>query len=98
MEKAGFVVAIEKNDPELAQHLATLRDFTGQDGALPARIKLLMAMLADALLAHADGVKALAELARAAGASEAEIAETVRMALQTGGLPALVTATHAYKQ
>lgn len=97
MEKPFFVEAMEQHDPDLAHHLDALRAFVEQDGALPKRIKLLMAMLADALLGHPDGVKALAQQARAAGASEAELAETVRMALQTGGLPALVTATRAYE-
>ena len=97
MPKPFFVEAMEKHDPELNERVAGLREFVEQDGALPKRVKVLMAMLGDAILGHPDGVKALAEQAREAGASEAEIAETVRMALQIGGLPGLVTATRAYR-
>ena len=56
-----------------------------------------MSMMGDAILGHADGVLALAQRARGQGASEAEIAETVRMAFVMGGLPGLVTATRAFE-
>ena len=55
-------------------------------------------MLVDAILGHADGVAALAAQARAAGASEDEICETLRVAYDCGGTPALITALGAFKQ
>jgi alkylhydroperoxidase/carboxymuconolactone decarboxylase family protein YurZ len=55
-----------------------------------------MSMLADAILGHGDGVRAIAARARAQGASEEEIAETVRMAFLTAGMPGLVTGTNAF--
>lgn len=96
MEKPFFVEALEKNDPEMLEHMNAVVDFTGKDGALPAKVKTLMAMLADALLAHPDGVSSLADRARSQGATEQEIAETVRMAFQCGGMPGLVTGTYAF--
>ena len=55
-----------------------------------------MTMLVDALMAHPEGVATIAKRARAAGASEAEITETVEVAYLFGGTPALVTATNAF--
>ncbi len=98
MEKPFFVEALEKNDPALLKQMQQLQEFAGREGALPARIKTLMSMLGDAILGHADGVKAIAARARAQGATEPEIAETVRMAFQIAGMPGLVTGTHAFRQ
>ena len=98
MEKPFFVQALERNDPALLNQMQELQEFAGKDGALPVRIKTLMSMLGDAILGHAEGVRAIAARARAQGATEAEIAETVRMALLIAGMPGMVTATHAFKQ
>jgi len=96
MAKPFFVEALEQNDAALLQQMQSLQDWAGQDGALPAKIKTLMSLLGDAILGHGDGVKAIAQRARAQGATEQEIAETVRMAFLCAGLPGLVTGTHAF--
>ena len=98
MEKPFFVELLENNDPELLEYMNSLQKFAGEDGALPARVKTLMSMFADAILGHPSGVKALAERARAQGASEQEIAETVRMAFLCGGMPGLVTGTYSFQK
>lgn len=97
MAKPFFVEALEKNDPELLAHMNSLQEFAGKDGGLPPKVKTLMSMLADAILGHADGVRSIAERARAQGATEQEIAETVRMAFLCGGMPGLVTGMHAFR-
>ena len=63
-----------------------------KDGAIPAKYKLLLAAVA----ACPDGVGALAADARAAGASEAEIAEAVRVGKLFGGTAALVMGASAF--
>ena len=98
MTKPPFMVALEKNDPALLKQMVSLNDFTSKDGALSAKTKTLMSLFGDAILNHPEGVRVLADRARAQGASEDEINETVRMAFFFGGLPALVTATFAYKK
>jgi alkylhydroperoxidase/carboxymuconolactone decarboxylase family protein YurZ len=98
MDKPFFVEALEKNDPQLLRQMTSLQDFVCKEGALPAKIKTLMSMLGDAILGHAEGVKAIAERARAQGATEAEIAETVRMAFFCAGMPGLVTGTCAFRK
>ena len=98
MAKSMWVEAMEAGDPELAKHVTALQEFVGKDGALPAKVKVLMMVFGDALLGRPEGVKALAERARGLGATEKEIAETVRVAFLFGGLPGIVTATQAYKK
>lgn len=98
MEKPFFVERLERNDPELLQHMNKLSELVHKDGALPAKVKTLMSMLIDAVLGHAQGVKAIAGQARQLGATEAEIAETVQVAFLAAGMPGLVTGTYAYKE
>lgn len=92
-----YAASLMANDPKMADMLATNREFILADGALSAKVKTLMTMLCDALLAHENGVSVIAARARAMGASEDEIAETIRVAFLMGGLPALVTGVNAFK-
>ena len=88
---------LEKNTPELLKQVSGLREPMLADGALSSKTKTLMTMLCDALLGHSDGVANIAKRARALGASEAEIAETVAVAFLMGGLPSLVTGANAFR-
>ena len=62
------------------------------------KTKTLMTMLCDALLGHESGVTSIAIRARAAGASESEIVDTVGITCLMEELPALVTASNAFKK
>ena len=84
--------------PDLLEHITSLQEATTKDGALSLKTKTLMMMLCDALLGHTDGVAAIANRARALGANENEIAETVAVAFLMGGLPGLVTASNAFRK
>ena len=88
---------LEKNAPEVLKQITGVRESVQAEGALSAKTKTLMTMLCDALLGHADGVANIARRARAMGASEAEITETVAVAFLMGGLPGLVTAANAFR-
>ena len=88
---------LQKNAPELLKVVNGARESVLTDGALSLKIKTLMTMLCDALLSHPEGVANIANRARAAGATEAEIAETVGVAFLFGGMPALVTGANAFK-
>ena len=89
---------IQENAPQLYEDVSLVRDHVLTDGALPLKVKVLMTMLCDALLAHEEGVKTIANRARAAGATEEEIAETVAVAFVMGGTPALVTGANAFRK
>ena len=66
------------------------------DGALPSRIKELMALVVG-VVEHCDGCVAYhARAAAAAGASEAEVAEALGVALLMNGGPASVWAPRAF--
>ena len=92
----AFLQALDENDPEFAAKVLEAMRFTYADGALDAKTKSLMLLLADAILGLGDGVASIAERVRREGATEAEIVETVRMAFMAGGLPGLVTALRAF--
>lgn len=89
---------LQSDAPELFKVVNGARESVLTDGALSLKVKTLMTMLCDALLAHPDGVANIANRARAAGATEEEIAETVGVAFLFGGMPALVTGTNAFKR
>ena len=88
--------AIEQRDPQFADSYAAMRERILKDGAIPAKYKLLMGMVTDAIAAHPDGVRTLADNARAAGASEAEITEAVEVGYLYGGTAALVMGVNAF--
>jgi len=97
-QPASWLDLLESNTPELMKVVSGARESITADGALSNKTKVLMTMLCDALLGHDGGVTTIANRARAAGASEGEIAETVGVAFLMGGLPALVTGSNAFKK
>jgi alkylhydroperoxidase/carboxymuconolactone decarboxylase family protein YurZ len=88
--------AIEQRDPQFADSYVAMRERILKDGAIPAKYKLLMGMITDTIAAHPDGVRGLANDARAAGASEAEITEAVEVGYLYGGTAALVMGANAF--
>ena len=97
-QTASWSDLLENNTPELMKVVSGARESITADGALSNKTKVLMTMLCDALLGHDGGVTTIANRARAAGASEDEIAETVGVAFLMGGLPALVTGSNAFRK
>ena len=89
--------ALEKSTPALFKDVSVVRESIMKDGALSLKVKTLMTMICDALLAHPGGVAAIANRARALGASEDEIGEAVGVAYLMGGLPALVIGANAFQ-
>lgn len=94
---ANWQTILEKHYPELLKQMTGLREAVMTDGALSIKIKTLMTLLCDALLAHPEGVAHIAQRARSLGASEAEIAETLGVAFLMGGLPGLFTGANAFR-
>jgi len=92
-----WIQPLQQRDPEFVQSYMVQREAILKDGAIPAKYKILMTMIVDALQSHPDGVATIAGRARAAGATDAEIKEAVEVAYLFGGTPALVTAMNAFK-
>jgi len=87
----------EELDPELLNFVENTRKLALDEGALPRRFKLLIAMALDASHGTVEGVKALARAALQAGATKKEITETLRVAQYISGVGSVYTAAHALK-
>ena len=87
----------EKIDPELLKLVQNTNALALADGALPRKVKLLMAMALDASVGAVEGVRSLAEQAMKAGATKEEIAETLRVAHYICGVGCVYTAARACK-
>jgi alkylhydroperoxidase/carboxymuconolactone decarboxylase family protein YurZ len=85
------LATMRKLDPALMKHLHDTNNFIYTDGALPKKIKLLIAMAFDAA-AGAQGGEAMKE-----GATKEEIAETIRVAYQLTGVGSVYAASAALK-
>jgi alkylhydroperoxidase/carboxymuconolactone decarboxylase family protein YurZ len=86
--------AIEKLDAELVRVVRETSEFAMADGALPRKVKLLIAMALDASQGAAGGVGSLARAAMAAGATKQEIGEALRVAQYVCGVGSTYTAAH----
>jgi alkylhydroperoxidase/carboxymuconolactone decarboxylase family protein YurZ len=82
-------------DPELRKAVEDIRVLALEDGAMPKKYKLLIAMALDAAHGASDGVGGLAKQAMKAGATKEEIAETLRVALFISGVGSTYTAGRA---
>jgi alkylhydroperoxidase/carboxymuconolactone decarboxylase family protein YurZ len=91
------LAAIQKIDPRMMDHLKDMSELIYCSGALPKKIKLLMAMAFDAAHGADLGVKALAHAAMAEGATTEEIAEALRVAYHLSGVGTLYTASSGLK-
>ncbi len=90
-----FIQKMEKTDPELFKIVTESHDLIMAPGALDPKVKLLISLAVDAF-AGSSGVRPLADVARRAGATEAEIAEALRFAYYVAGNKALFSAMAAF--
>ena len=88
--------SLEKLDPELLKLVDDTRALALSDGALPRKIKLLIAMALDASEGAVEGVRSLAEQALKAGATKREIREALRVADFICGVGCVYTAARAF--
>ncbi len=88
----------EDLDPQLLNLINDTQKLALADGALPRKIKLLIAMVLDAVHGAPDGVQALAREALKAGATKEEIAEALRVAQYVCGVGCVYVAAQALKE
>jgi len=88
----------EELDPKLLNLVNNTRDLALADGALPRKVKLLIAMVLDAVHGASEGVQALASEAIKAGATREEISEALRVAQYICGVGCVYTAARALKE
>ena len=88
----------EKLDPKLLNLVNSTRELALADGALPRKVKLLIAMVLDAVHGASDGVQSLAGEALKAGATKEEITEALRVAQYICGVGCVYTAAMALRE
>lgn len=88
----------ENLDPKLLNLVNDTQKLALADGALPRKIKLLIAMVLDAVHGASDGVQSVAKEAIEAGATKEEIAEALRVAQYICGVGCVYTAARALKE
>jgi len=94
-DEPAFVRKLRRHDEAFADHVAALARNAGTEGALSARTKTLITLALDAADGNAAGVRTLADVARSQGVTEDELAETVKVIGNQGGLGALAVAADA---
>ncbi len=88
----------ENVDPELLKRVKDTNSFVLDDGALPKKFKLLIAMTLDAAHGASAGVKSLTQQALQAGATKEEVMEALRVAYYISGVGSVYTAANAFKE
>lgn len=96
MPRPPFIEAVQATDPELYELVARNMDLAMSPGEVDAKTKVFIAMALDAFAGSAQGVKSLAQAARAMGASEGEIREVLRLAYFVAGNTTLGASRGAY--
>ncbi len=89
--------AMMRIDPKFMDNLKNMEELVYNDGALPRKIKLLIAMAFDAAHGADMGVKSLSIAAQKAGATKEEIAEVLRVTFLLTGVGSLYTASQGLK-
>jgi len=98
LQGSDFLSTMLRIDPGFMDQVRNTQDMVYSDGALPRKIKLLIAMAFDAAHGAVSGVKALAKAAMAAGATKEEIAEVLRVAFYLGGVGSIYAASQGLKE
>ena len=92
------LAAMNRIDPEFMGNVRKMDEAIFADGALARKHKLLIAMAFDAAHGADMGVRALAQAAVKAGATQQEVAEALRVAYHLSGVGSLYTASQGLKE
>ena len=87
-----------KIDPKVVEHMRTTVIGSLPTGALPKKVKLLMAMAFDAAHGAIGGVRGLAQRAMKEGATKDEISEALRVAYVMNGVGPVYIASQGLKE
>ncbi|MGP8337444.1 MAG: carboxymuconolactone decarboxylase family protein [Methanosarcinaceae archaeon] len=88
---------IAKLDPDLIKLIESNKSLALDNGALPRKYKLLIAIALDASKGAVQGVQSLALQALDAGVTKKEIAEALRVAQYINGVGCVYTAAAAFE-
>ncbi|MGE5483547.1 MAG: carboxymuconolactone decarboxylase family protein [Ignavibacteriales bacterium] len=93
-----FLSPLEQGDPVFAGVIEKVASASMGPGALDQKTKLLIALALDAAHGTAQGVSSIAQALRAMGASDAEIAEALRIAYYASGNSILTASFAAFRK
>jgi len=93
-----FLKFLESNDPDFGQAIEQVVSSAMTPGALDQKTKLLIALALDAAHGSVPGVTSVAKQARSVGASDAEIAEALRLAYFASGNSILLASSAAFRK
>lgn len=85
------------DSPDMMQHFGALHKSATKAGTLPTKTKELIALGISISIRCTECINYHLHDAINAGASDAEIIETIGVSVMMGGGPALMYATHAYE-
>ena len=89
---------VARIDPKLVEHMQNADAWAFADGALPRKMKLLIAIAYDAAHGAANGVRSLARQAIDAGATKEEIGEALRVSYVLSGIGSVYVASEGLKE
>jgi alkylhydroperoxidase/carboxymuconolactone decarboxylase family protein YurZ len=89
---------LRSHDPEFVDHVTAVARNAGTGDVLSAQTKTLITLALDAADGNTNGVTDLAAVARSQGVTEQELAETVKVIANQGGLGKLAVAAHALEE
>ena len=98
LQGSDYLATMVKLDPAFMDQLRRTQETVYADGALPRKVKLLIAMAFDASHGAVSGVRSLATSAVEAGATREEIAETLRVAAYLAGVGSTYAASQGLKE
>jgi alkylhydroperoxidase/carboxymuconolactone decarboxylase family protein YurZ len=97
-QRPTFMDELRKCDPEFFELVSAVSTKAQEAGALDPKTKTLITLALDAAGNHPEGVRSLATRARAMGAKEEEIIETIRLSFLVAGIPGLVAGLAAFRE
>ena len=90
--------SITQIDPKVVEKMRSTDAWVFEDGALPKKVKLLMAMAFDAADGAVGGVRGLAQRAISEGATKEEIGEALRVAFLMKGVGSLYIGSQGLRE
>ena len=88
---------LKNMDPKLLELVSQNRDFTFKDGALPAKIKYLIAFALEAAHGVTEGINALSSLAVKHGSMKEEVLEALHVTNFISGVGSVYTAARGLR-
>jgi alkylhydroperoxidase/carboxymuconolactone decarboxylase family protein YurZ len=89
---ANLLDVIREADAALFEQMTNVRELAFEEGEISSKHKILIALAVDAAEQSEGGVRSLAQQALAAGATKAEIMETLRIVYHICGVGSIYAA------